>query len=71
MIVRYPLKEMHGLSARSIDARTAEVREIRNWLEAMVQDSLLYQITFHSSGQAMVIWFDREDDATFFMLRWL
>lgn len=72
MIVHYPLKKMHDFSSHAFDARTAEVREIRDWLDNFLYwDASRYSVKYHSSGQAMVIWFDRDEDAAFFILRWL
>ena len=70
MIVHYPIKPLE-FSSESFNARVAEVKEIRDWLDLTQWDKNSYAMSYHSSGSAMVIWFERDKDAAFFMLRWL
>jgi len=54
-----------------VESRVEEVTKIREWVEELVEwDSDLFQIRFHSSGQKMIVWFEHDEHAMFFKLKW-
>ena len=55
-----------------ISDRIAEIHNIRDWINELVYwDEDMYQIRFHSSGEKMIVWFEEEQHATAFALRWV
>ena len=55
----------------SVDNRLAEVREMKEWLDELVEwDKSKYSLTFHSSGARLVIWFEEDEHAIMCKLRW-
>jgi hypothetical protein len=68
MIVRIKLKE-HTLF--DIDARTAEVIELRDWLDELVEwDRSKYELKVHAQGTRAIIVFDEIEHAIMCKLRW-
>jgi hypothetical protein len=54
-----------------VESRVREVSEIREWIAELVDwDDTLYSIRFHSSGNRMVVWFEHDEHALLFKLRW-
>lgn len=68
MIVRIKLKE-HTLF--DIDARTAEVIELRDWLDELVEwDREKYELKIHAQGTRAIVVFDEIEHAIMCKLRW-
>ena len=70
MIVQYTTKTNPWRD--DFETRFIEINQIRSWLDEQTEwQPERYQITNHHSGQKLVVWFEREEDATMFILRWL
>lgn len=70
MIVQYTIKSDFWLN--DFEDRLIEINQVRSWLDELTEwQPDRYQITHHSSGQKLAVWFEREEDATMFILRWL
>ena len=70
MIVQYTMKADFWLN--DFEDRLIEINRVRSWLDEQTEwQPERYTITHHSSGQKLAIWFEREEDATMFILRWL
>lgn len=70
MIVQYTLKS--NIWRDNFETRFIEINQIRSWLDEQTEwQPERYQITNHQSSQKLAIWFEREEDATMFILRWL
>lgn len=70
MIVQYKLKT--NLWRDDFETRFTEINQIRSWLDEQTEwQPERYHITNHHSGQKLAVWFNREEDATMFILRWL
>lgn len=55
-----------------VDSRVNEVHEIRNWaLELVNQDTSLFNIKFQASGKNLIVWFEHDEHAAAFALRWV
>lgn len=58
-------------SLLDINTRIGEIQDIRDWINELVcWDDSLYEIRFHSSGQRMIVWFEHDEHAAMFVLRW-
>jgi len=69
MIVQYTMKT--NLWRDDFETRFAEINQIRSWLDEQTEwQPDRYTITHHSSGQKLAVWFDRDEDAVMFILRW-
>jgi hypothetical protein len=69
MIVQYTMKT--NLWRDDFETRFAEINQIRSWLDEQTEwQPDRYTITNHSSGQKLAVWFDRDEDAVMFILRW-
>jgi hypothetical protein len=54
-----------------VDSRVNEIAEIRDWIDELVGwEPGAYSMRFHSSGQRMIVWFEHDEHAMFFKLRW-
>lgn len=54
-----------------VEYRVTRLREIRDWIDELVEwDTSLYEIKYHSSGQKMIVWFEHEEHAMLFKIRW-
>lgn len=68
MIVRIKLQD-HWLF--DIDARTAEVVELRDWLDELVDwDRTKYDLRIHAQGTRAIVVFDDVEHAIMCKLRW-
>ena len=69
MIVQYTMKA--DVWWNDFETRMIEINQIRCWLDEQTEwQPDRYKITHHSSGRKLMVWFDREQDATIFILRW-
>lgn len=58
-------------SILDINGRIRELSSIRDWINELVEwDETLYEIRFHSSGQKMIVWFEHNEHALLFKLKW-
>ena len=56
--------------AFDIQQRLDEINSIREWIGELVEwDDTLYKISFHSSGQKIIVWFEKDEHALLFKLR--
>lgn len=70
MIVQYTMKS--DFWRDDFETRFTEINQIRSWLDEQTEwQPERYHITHHSSGQKLAVWFELEEDATMFILRWL
>ena len=54
-----------------LSERLDEVQDIRDWInELVLWDKTLYQLSFHSSGEKMIAWFEHDEHATLFALKY-
>ena len=54
-----------------INSRIEEVEEIRNWIMNLVSyNENMFSIHFHSDGQQLGVWFEEDEHAVVFMLKW-
>lgn len=54
-----------------VDSRLKEIQDIKEWINELVEwDETLYSMRFHYSGQRMVVWFEHDEHAMLFKLRW-
>ena len=68
MIVQVALKTTNIFD---VAARVAEVFEIRNWAEELVGgDKEMFEFTYSASSGKLNVWFENEEHATLFALRW-
>lgn len=62
---------LHTDDIFNIEARMAEVLEIKEWLDAQVSwQSDQYELKFLASCQTLDVWFKDEKHATMCKLRW-
>ncbi len=54
-----------------VHSRVIEVNEIRDWAMELVNgDSGLFNIKFQSAGQNLIVWFEHDEHATAFALKY-
>jgi hypothetical protein len=54
-----------------ITSRVNEIAEIREYICELVEwDDTLFDIRYHSSGRKMIVWFEQDEHALLFKLRW-
>lgn len=69
MIVQIKLKTSN---IYEITERINELTEIRIWLDDLVgHDSSLYNMKIHSMSNTLRVWFEHDEHATLFSLRWI
>jgi hypothetical protein len=55
-----------------IEARLRELNEIREWINELVLWKLeMFSISYHGSGQKIIVWFENDEHAAFCALRWV
>lgn len=68
----YHVRIQFAKDVYDIDGRVAELREINEWIEELVEwQPNMYTLRVHSSGRIIDVWFLKEQHATWFALRWL
>jgi len=51
--------------------RLNEIVSIREWIDELVEwDNSLYEIRYHMSGKKMIVWFEEDEHALLFKLRY-
>lgn len=69
MIVQVTLKTTDIFN---VAARVDEVLEIRTWVEELVEwKKELFEFTYSASSGKLNVWFEHEEHALLFALRWV
>ena len=54
-----------------VESKLVEVQSIRDWIDELVEwDISLYEIRYHMSGKKMIVWFEHDEHALLFKLRY-